>query len=938
MTQPICSKELPRTADPHHRKTDGKPTEEKQPQQPKRIDQNALGEGQFFGQNPKPQGVINGSIRSVSRAGTPQQPPPGSRALYANHDTHNLAAASMFDLSTVGPARRGSQASIALKPHASDINMRTRFGANNGSSTSLAAPAPGFAPRFGPQNRSSTSLVAPAPGFGPRYGATNGSSTSLAAPGPGFGSRPGTPNRTKAWVNPLDVHFVRSVPSGPPTPRSPLVDSIQLPPTPTTDNAETGSVFGEEADDMVDAVMASVKKREQEEREAKKREKELERLRETARLDMERLERQKSTESNLSGRRPSAPQLEPEPQPTFAEISALQGPVFRSDAGSRPGSRNGPVWSPPLHQGPPPTGPPTQCLPQLPGQGPPRQGPLGHASEDPSRRGPRQNGTAANSPGPGPRPNGAQQSPSNRPHPGPPAQGASSRSPGPTAQAPPQKAFRPYRPPPLQGCGALGPLPDGLRSPSPPLSTPVLDSQRSQSPAIRSAPAVQHRPAMFNAEPEIPPRNDRRGTPGPEGQGRGPLLSTLTSPPSTVTSPTVSIRGLSLDDGPIEQFARPIIRDVIAKRDTLTLITPRQHSLSMKIEELEKTLLNAQKTNQAQKLQAPDANTRSIANRRSTSSSIYSDGIHDEDEDDDGPILSIEPAPLRVAPTTAPPAPVTAAVDRPQSPMRGPPRRGPLPRRPGLEEYGVSQTGLRSRGGTPTPASRNGSTDNYSSHSSPPSRTNTPQIRHPNWRRDMNQPSPAPTLDTSEPPRPNPVLDTGFKFDFGPGPNLGAPPTPDSTTWSLASPTIEIAPAPPPFTSEPAHTQSTAEPPAKFTRANVPPPLNLTFNFSPDAPSRDPGAGLWTPPIQPGPTVEVTVDERPTTSSGPGNNSGSSKLAASPSLISQFPDSHLRVDNNRASWMGIGMARGPSIREVRPTRPGGKKQPGMVDSFGTGFI
>jgi hypothetical protein len=75
----------------------------------------------------------------------------------------------------------------------------------------------------------------------------------------------------------LDVHFVRSVPSGPPTPKSPLVDSIHLPPTPTTDAAETGSVFGEEADDMVDAVMASVKKREQEEREAKRSDNEFER-------------------------------------------------------------------------------------------------------------------------------------------------------------------------------------------------------------------------------------------------------------------------------------------------------------------------------------------------------------------------------------------------------------------------------------------------------------------------------------------------------------------------------------------------------------------------------------------------------------------------------------------------------------------------------------
>ncbi|SPQ19154.1 dc7a68c1-62f4-4ad6-90ee-0133be09a06d [Thermothielavioides terrestris] len=258
------------------KKSDGKAALQKQPQQWKRIDQNALGEGQFFGQNIHQKGVINGSIRSVSRAGTPQ-PGASGRSPYAHYDTHNLAAVSMYDLSH--PARRGSQTSLQLKPHASDINLRTRLGAHNGSSTSLALPTPGF---------------------GARFGANNASSTSLAAPMPGFGSRPGTPNRSKPWVNPLDVHFARSSPSGPPTPKSPLAASMQLPPTPTTDTAENGSVFGEDADDMVDAVMAAVKRQEQEAREAKERERELEKQRETARLEMERLERQKSTESNLA--------------------------------------------------------------------------------------------------------------------------------------------------------------------------------------------------------------------------------------------------------------------------------------------------------------------------------------------------------------------------------------------------------------------------------------------------------------------------------------------------------------------------------------------------------------------------------------------------------------------------------------------------------------
>ncbi|KAK4156781.1 hypothetical protein C8A00DRAFT_12349 [Chaetomidium leptoderma] len=893
------------------KKSDGKLAQETQPQQWKPTDQNKLGEGQFFGQNlSQPSLAINGSIRSVSRAAT-SQPGSSGRPSYVNYDTHNLAAASMIDLSTAGPGRPGSQISLHLKPHASDANIRTRFGANNGSSTSLAAPAPGFKARFGANNGSST--------------------TSLATPGPGFGSRPGTPNRAKQWVNPLDVHFVRNVPTGPPTPKSPLVD-VQLPATPTTENGETGSVFGEDADDMVDTVMSSVKKREEEAKEAAQREKEMEKQRETARLKMERLERQKSTESNI----PTSPPPQPESRYHFTDEPSLQNPVFRGDAEARPGRANSPVRSPPMHQGPPPTGPPTQCLPQPPGQGPARQGPLGPSGESYNGRAARPAGPPIDGPGtgpgPGPRPNGfgPHHSRSHGPqYPGPLAHGAGPRPPGPTPQGPAPNHIRPYRLPTLQGSGPLGALSGELRSPSPP-SASGIDGYRSRSPALRSQPSIERRPAVFNPEPEAAVGNGR-STPGPERQwsGPGPLISTLISP-STVASPSGSIRMMSLDDGPVEQFARPIIQNVIAKRDTLTLNTPRQHSLSMKIEELEKTLLNAQQTHQTQKLQGLGAS------RLSANSSVYSDGIHDDDDDDDGPILSIHPAPLRIAPPVAPPVVAAAApINRPESPMRGPPRRGPFPRRPGLEEYGVSSAALRTRGGTPTPASRSGSTDNYSSHSSPPSRTNTPQLRHPHWRRDLSQPSPAPTIDPIERSRPSPKVDTGFNFDFGRGPGVGAPPTPDSTTWSLASPVVEMGSAPPP-TSEPAQTQAENEQSAKFTRANVPPPLNLKFNFSPDAPSRDPGmgspAGLWTPPVLSTPVGAST--------SG-GSSVTGNKLVPSPRLISQFPESPLPGDDDRSSFMGIGMARGPSIRETRrpKTAAGGRPpMPGIVDEYGTGFI
>ncbi|KAL2268845.1 hypothetical protein VTJ83DRAFT_3691 [Remersonia thermophila] len=929
--------------------------QQQQQQQWKRIDQNALGEGQFFGKNihrqPDPE---TGSIRSVSRAAAAAQ---GGRP-YVHQDTHNLGAVSMIDLSTsaTAPGRPGTSGSITLRPHASEANMRARFGANNGSSASLALPAPGF---------------------GARLAARNGSVTSLAFPTPGFGSRPGTPSRTKPWVNPLDVHFARpvptgapagaaAVPAGPATPKSPPTDSPRLPPTPGTENAEARSVFGEEADDMVTAVMASVKKKEEEEEE---REAELEKQRETARLEMERLERQKSTESSLSARRPSAPTLlpepEPEPEPSFDIPPALLKAAVESNAANRSsppepgsGSRGGPPPPHALHQGPPPTGPPTQSLPQPPGQNPPRQGPLGPARPYASYHG------------------------ANRPEASSSPKGAS------------QKVFRPYRPPPLQGCGPLGPLPDGLRSPSPTLKGPGL-AVMAQSPALPQSPTLHspplmehHRPVVVSPEPETP-RSRGPGTPAPEKQEPAPLLASLTSP-STLTSPSGSIRRLSFDDEPAS--ARPIIQNVRAKRDTLALNAMRTRSLSMRIEELEKTLLRAQITSDpADSSSGPTQEaTRGgdrDADRSSTDGSVCSAGPKiplDEEDDDDGPILSIPPAPapapapLRVPHhppmPPAPPAvssPPSRPPSRPQSPMRGPPRRGPMPRRPGLDEYGVSAIQVARGRGTPTSGSRSGSTDNYSVHSSPPSRTASPQIRQQaSWRRDLSQPSPAPTLDhASEQGRSKPALDTGglgFNFDFGPGPNLSmAPPTPDSTTWSLASPVAgggDAASAAAPPTSDPS--PKPADEPARFTRANVPPPLNIDltkFNFDPDAPSRDPAhGGLWTPQIRSVPWAASATDEgRPSTSSGaPGPGSfglgghgdkkggAGGKLAASPRLVSKFPESEAAAAADQdGSFMGIGMARGPSIRELRrpktsggsgPRRPG--PGPAMVDSFGTTFI
>ncbi|KAJ6447001.1 ahpC/TSA antioxidant enzyme domain-containing protein [Purpureocillium lavendulum] len=136
-------------------------TQDKQPQKWNRIDQNTLGEGQYFGRNhdlarPK---FPNASDRpGTSHSTTPT--PSNWRAVFNNPGM----TSSMTDLT---PPTMG-----ALRHNASESNLRTNFA--GGSTTSLALPAP----------------------LG------------------GTGVRPGTPNRpttSKAeWVNPLDVHFCKS--------------------------------------------------------------------------------------------------------------------------------------------------------------------------------------------------------------------------------------------------------------------------------------------------------------------------------------------------------------------------------------------------------------------------------------------------------------------------------------------------------------------------------------------------------------------------------------------------------------------------------------------------------------------------------------------------------------------------------------------------------
>ncbi|KAK3372322.1 hypothetical protein B0H63DRAFT_292076 [Podospora didyma] len=1019
---------------------------QQQPHEWKRIDQNLLGEGQLFGQKIHTKGVVNGSIRSVSRAGTP------SNASPFLHPTHNLAAVSMFDLSNKAHSRNGSFASsLNLRAHASDINLRTRFAANNGSSHSLAIPAPGF------------------------------------------GSRPATANgKIRPWVNPLDVHFVKSTTPGPPTPKTPLSPlahgEMTLPPTSKDNNADARSVFGEEADDMVDAVMASVKKKEEEAKEAKRKEREFAKEAETARLTLEGLERQKSTETIPTVIQPTQPrqqapqqmelQQRPPINPTVpgpmlqqrpANDARIPSPVFRGNIEQRPGSRNGargnaPAIRPgPSHHGPPRHGPPTQGLPHLPNQGPGQKGTphgLPHGVPQglppgfppgPLRQGPQMPSDGSNTRGPrpagppqgvnGPRPTG--HGPQGRPY-----------SPNPQAQGPhdvpaPHHQGRPYSPnphapeshragpPQNQGPGPynVGPQPQNKGPPSHhpgPVSYHTGPIPRNASPSPYHAGPSESRNTGLQPQPQAPgSHNVRSYSPNHQGPGhrgpspavyrtQSPVSSGLAAPPKGYRSqgsglnpasqaPTNSssnvrivqesdqglrpspVGSLSMrsqeneddeENGPVEQFARPVIQDVQAKRDTYTMNSPRRISLSMKIEKLEKTLLSAQHA------QLDKARVASMT------SSYYSS---DEEGTEDDSIMIIQPAPLRISPPPAAvslrqpespprassptdlslqrsespmrmspppiltslaqsespepshisPPPSVAEIRRPESPMRGfVPGRGTGPRRPTLEEYGVSTNQVasapRSGEGAGSSPATTGSTGSGSSNDflrpsednevpSSESRSTTPQSSHrQGWARDT-----APVL-------PNPIISSGFNFNFDFGPNV-APPTPDSTTWSLG-----LSP------ESPIDAALVARPKPKLDRPHIPPALH--FNIPSNAFSRD--NGPWTPPLRSTSQLNAAMaaanDGRPSTAAGVYvYNEPVGPPSRSRTPVDMYQESDLVPDmvdaedaKATAAYLGIGLARGLSVRESpaqyqqlhRRPSPHPLPENGTVDSFGTGFI
>jgi hypothetical protein len=324
------------------------------------------------------------------------------------------------------------------------------------------------------------------------------------------------------------------------------------------------------------------------------------------------------------------------------------------------------------------------------------------------------------------------------------------------------------------------------------------------------------------------------------------------------------------DEQPSPQGAKPVIRNVAARRDTLASITPKRNSLEMTIEAFEKSLVDAKLAEQDSKRDSD-----------SDASSAYS-----VDEIIESPI---QPPPQ---PRPSPPY-ATALTQRSQSPGPRRPVPGKNVPRPNPEEYGVAPTGRATpvRQGTGTTISSTTSGSTRLTSSSPPASVQRPEhaslepaplFRQPKWSSkededfrhdDFSAPRPAPV------PSPKPTL---------PPIVAAGPLTPDSANWPL--------PVSSPMSSPAAALQ--------LKRPNQPPPL--TFDFSPDAPSRDRN-GPFTPP-----PMRMLSQQR-----------------GSPGLEEARPST--------AEGATIGMARGPSVSYRRPDF-GLKSPTGIADRFGTPLI
>ena len=788
----------------------------------------------------------------------------------------------MYDLHNIGNSRMDSATSLSLKAHASDVGLRTTFNGNNGSSLSLGGSSLGLAARSGTSS-----------------------------------------DKSKAWVNPLDVHFMRSTPTGPPAAhRSPL----------GTQRVASGAENAGASDDTQKAKES-----------------------ETDGKSAEREQSQTYSPPDETVKGPTEPvaKIEANPlQKVLSNDSANSCISPKSQAKPRPSIRGGtaspnnphsPVRHAFAHQGPPKHAPPTQSLPSIPHQGPLRQHPPAPLKIG-ARRQASPSGTGAHL--------------------------AGLASPG---------LSRPYSPSPLSPALRINTAVTGSVRPLSPAiinsqtienntnSRQSKDSSSQQSPTI-AGPAALRSP--MGSKPEstqaLPVGVD--AVSGPSSSEADDPIEQFTRPifrdgakRDTLTILSPRRRSLSMK---IEKFEKSLVdaqqRQPVTDKDSCKRYSSSssRYSVASASDDDEPILSPIDIPVIPAPLRTPGLKTNPMYSEETYSETSLAPQPHHHNMH---PVLrstksdigrgAESPAPLQksiyaLRHQSPPPGPGSPHMDvrrqqsrtptpqgsldglRQQSSTPGPYSRraespgiglvtsdarclqntpptqpmrrpGPRPPRPSLDEYCVTNVS----NGRNTPVSRSVARAPSKESSTSSTQINEfgqdlvdatannqkPSVTRPTYILDQDLvPSPesatapdsvlgGPTLTIT------PTVGSGaFKFDFGPN---GAPPTPDSTGWGA----------------------NEGPGPSAFRRPNAPPPLS--FNFSPNAYSREPGP--WTPPIA-GDGLVVGPAEGPTLRLG-----------------TPIPPSPVRprtpVD---AAALGIGIARGPSVRE--------RSHP--VDEFGTCLI
>lgn len=536
-----------------------------------------------------------------------QPPPPPPQ--WKNDRTEVLLQCS--GLLSPNPSRPGtahSSRSSARRPFAAGENRNsaatsvwdfhdTEFrgvGAGRvGSSASVSAGSGPFIPGHGLKSFGSEANLQLS------LGARNGSSTSLAAPrlpfgggGGGVGPRPGSAHsmrnsREKPWLSPLDTSPVKESTPGVAGPqRSPLGQLELMSPV----RSDSESLLGEDPEKFAQGISDRVT---QEEKLARMKNEVEERRRVQAELEATARRNSEASRPKTAGGHPSPP----------ASVTSdyVVPPVLV------PGPRSGSFAGAAARE----------ARPASSG----RDSPSSHLTPAPGPR-TRDSGT------------GSMRSISRGRQPS--VEGPQPYSRSPLASAAPVAEDRSAVRGRSQTADNLSPVSSGPRG------------QRSREP-VRGAtvPAVmpQRSPLFQQSSPCDIHGADGAGEAG-DGAEQPKIDYRAANAPYGIPSPPLSNRQRTSE----EAESRPVIRSVMAKRDTLVVGGPPRQSLGLQIDEFEKTLQQAQTMTALEK--GPSARTVSRSRGDSDGgSSNYSD-IPESPMTIEPPLVSPKPFPLTPRPTT----------------------------------------------------------------------------------------------------------------------------------------------------------------------------------------------------------------------------------------------------------------------------------------------